>query len=325
MPAWISATSAILSGQAAKEQTLEQVSAVLCFSEYYNGKWQPAKTSDTAAPVNLGVIPAGTFPRSAVALRPWTAADPSDTSLYVQVTSSDNFPSGPWCTSDAIDPGLPQASHLDGSARDSSCTTPTALLCAGVTSAGRANGPTGGKNPHRLAHARMAKYGTSKSGKDGYTNTDFNGLSSRADPQRPAAGDARWPPSKTLRTNGTCRSSSKTHGKCSSSRPASSPHCSTTSPVTALPPTSPWPDGIIPAIPPLVVPRPPVPGGPVLVPTGLADPGLAQRALLSTGTLRAALASTGSLTFQGRQIGAAGSIGSTQQRPGIAAEKKGQP
>ena len=31
-----------------KSQTQEQVSAILCFSEYYNGKWQPAKTSDAA-------------------------------------------------------------------------------------------------------------------------------------------------------------------------------------------------------------------------------------------------------------------------------------
>ena len=93
-------------GQAAKTQTQEQVSAILCFSEYYNGKWQPAKTSDTATPVDLGVMHAGTFQRSAVVLRPWTAVDPSDTSLYVQVTSSDNFPSGLWGKPTQLTPDL---------------------------------------------------------------------------------------------------------------------------------------------------------------------------------------------------------------------------
>ena len=36
------------------------VQAVLCWSEYYNGKWQPAKTSDVNNPVPLGpYVPAG--------------------------------------------------------------------------------------------------------------------------------------------------------------------------------------------------------------------------------------------------------------------------
>src|SRR5207247_2336669 len=83
-------------------------------------------------------------------------------------------------------------------------------------------------------------------------------------------------------------------------------------------------DGIVSAIPPLVVNRPPVPAGPGLIPTGLTDPSLAQRALLSTGTLRAALASTGSLTFQGRQIGAVGSVGGAEEQPGITAKEKSQ-
>jgi len=33
------------------------VKAVLCWSEYYNGKWQPAKTSDIERPVNIGIFP----------------------------------------------------------------------------------------------------------------------------------------------------------------------------------------------------------------------------------------------------------------------------
>ena len=35
---------------------LSQVLAVLCWSEYYNGKWQPTKTSDVNNPVSLGTF-----------------------------------------------------------------------------------------------------------------------------------------------------------------------------------------------------------------------------------------------------------------------------
>lgn len=35
------------------------VQAVLCYSEYYNGKWQPPKTSDPNRPVNVDTSPAG--------------------------------------------------------------------------------------------------------------------------------------------------------------------------------------------------------------------------------------------------------------------------
>jgi len=34
-----------------------QVQAVLCLSEYYNGKWQPTKTSDVNSPLDLGSFP----------------------------------------------------------------------------------------------------------------------------------------------------------------------------------------------------------------------------------------------------------------------------
>ena len=33
------------------------VQAVLCWSEYYNGKWQPTKTSDVNRPTSLGYYP----------------------------------------------------------------------------------------------------------------------------------------------------------------------------------------------------------------------------------------------------------------------------
>ncbi len=48
------------------------VQAVLCWSEYYNGKWQPAKTSDINKPTKLGTYAAsgsGAFDRSSLQLR----------------------------------------------------------------------------------------------------------------------------------------------------------------------------------------------------------------------------------------------------------------
>src|SRR5262249_10551155 len=49
------------------------VHALLCWSEYYNGKWQPAKTSDPDRPTYLGTYFTGEdteFPRWAVRLAP---------------------------------------------------------------------------------------------------------------------------------------------------------------------------------------------------------------------------------------------------------------
>src|SRR4051812_36443136 len=47
------------------------VKVVLCWSEYYNGKWQAAKTSDPVRPAHLGTFDAsgsGKFNRSKVRL-----------------------------------------------------------------------------------------------------------------------------------------------------------------------------------------------------------------------------------------------------------------
>jgi hypothetical protein len=65
----------------------DQVGVVLNFSEYYNGQWQPVKTSDVSKPLVLSQFPPGQFDRSTLFIRPWTAADPADESLYVQVTN----------------------------------------------------------------------------------------------------------------------------------------------------------------------------------------------------------------------------------------------
>jgi hypothetical protein len=66
----------------------EKIAVVLHFSEYYDGRWQSVKTSDVSNPLVLGQLaPPGQFDRSTLFIRPWTAADPADESLYVQVTS----------------------------------------------------------------------------------------------------------------------------------------------------------------------------------------------------------------------------------------------
>jgi hypothetical protein len=54
--------------QAAQPQNTT-VQAVLCWSEFYNGKWQPAKTSDIHRPAGLGTIDANAFDLDR---NPWT-------------------------------------------------------------------------------------------------------------------------------------------------------------------------------------------------------------------------------------------------------------
>ena len=45
-------------GVQAQLQNSITVNAVLCWSEFYNGKWQPTKTSDINRPTSLGTFPA---------------------------------------------------------------------------------------------------------------------------------------------------------------------------------------------------------------------------------------------------------------------------
>jgi len=49
-------------------QPMTMVQAVLCWSEYYNGKWQSTKTSDVSKPVDLGQFSTNAFDRSALRL-----------------------------------------------------------------------------------------------------------------------------------------------------------------------------------------------------------------------------------------------------------------
>lgn len=59
----------------AKNNLREIVQAVLCWSEYYNGKWQPTKTSDVGNPSELGRFVPGAFNRSNLRL---SAAEEGD-------------------------------------------------------------------------------------------------------------------------------------------------------------------------------------------------------------------------------------------------------
>jgi hypothetical protein len=66
-------------------KTKMTVQAVLCWSEYYNGKWQPARTSEVERPTELGkFFPAGpgAFQRSALQLRFDEEGDALRVSVY---------------------------------------------------------------------------------------------------------------------------------------------------------------------------------------------------------------------------------------------------
>jgi len=60
--------------------------AVLCWSEYYNGKWQPAKTSDLNRPVELGVFDAG-GPRAFDRTKLWLSAHEVEGTLRISFHS----------------------------------------------------------------------------------------------------------------------------------------------------------------------------------------------------------------------------------------------
>ena len=54
--------------EGSEQNTRELIGSVLCWSEYYDGKWQPPKTSDVTAPLNLGEFAANTFSRNLLTL-----------------------------------------------------------------------------------------------------------------------------------------------------------------------------------------------------------------------------------------------------------------
>ena len=62
----------------AETTTKVAVQAVLCWSEYYNGKWQPTKTSDINRPIDLGTFPpAGQYAFLRTELQLWPFEDGS--------------------------------------------------------------------------------------------------------------------------------------------------------------------------------------------------------------------------------------------------------
>lgn len=63
------------------------VQAVLCWSEYYNGKWQPAKTSDVNHPTELGEFPltgSDAFDRSVLEFRVFKYPDSGPLCVFVR-------------------------------------------------------------------------------------------------------------------------------------------------------------------------------------------------------------------------------------------------
>ena len=76
----------------ATKQTAMQTSAVLCFSEYYNGHWQSPKTSDVSDTVDVTSLARPPLGRAGISIRPWRNVDPSDEALYVELTSATDRP-----------------------------------------------------------------------------------------------------------------------------------------------------------------------------------------------------------------------------------------
>lgn len=67
----------------------ESIGINLSWSEYYNNKWQPRKTSDLNNPVELGVFNTGTFERKS--LEPLSYGFDSSGFLVIRVTAEEHF------------------------------------------------------------------------------------------------------------------------------------------------------------------------------------------------------------------------------------------
>lgn len=65
------------------------VKAILCWSEYFNGKWQETRTSDTAKPLTIDKIAINTFNRSKYGLCSVEFPDP-DPKLMIMILGSDS-------------------------------------------------------------------------------------------------------------------------------------------------------------------------------------------------------------------------------------------
>lgn len=68
-------------------QTALTVTGLLCFSEYYNGQWQPVRTSEIDQAADLSALIDKPTDRRKLSLRAWENTDSSDEALYVQVAA----------------------------------------------------------------------------------------------------------------------------------------------------------------------------------------------------------------------------------------------
>jgi hypothetical protein len=74
-------------GASAKRNAKVTVKAVLCWSEYYDGKWQPARTSDIERPTELGrfeTAGANAFDRSITRILTRESSSPEALLVYIQ-------------------------------------------------------------------------------------------------------------------------------------------------------------------------------------------------------------------------------------------------
>jgi hypothetical protein len=299
-------------GRSAAGQTLTRVSAVLCFAEFYNGAWQPVKTSDVGDPIDLGTWTAGMFDRTKLRIRPWHSADATDESLYVQITSDSMFPAANWYWYRYLDfydwkwsAGF--VLHNTHSAPVPWPDAPGAFLQppdrARILHTSAPTSPAGGV-------AFSVRYGTTDTPGGGYLESDFTGLGKRpiltgSLPQTVTAAqhdvvdqwsmpfffaDHRNAFYVTTSTWTRWVSQYVGFGASGPAGPAARAD-----------------------IPPLVLgPRPTDPGGPYELVGELADPEQGQRAVGDGHALRVGLASGELVSYQGREVGATGSTAPQQ-------------
>jgi hypothetical protein len=293
-------------------QAQSNIGAVLYFSEYYNGKWQPPKTSDLNNPLPLLTMDSSEFDRSTLALRPWKAADPADESLYLQVTMNwiqprtDDWLSGQTTGGNGdIGTGTGFVLYNTHSAPRRYSDVKAAPLMA----------PARVRELGQFYSALFAAYGTSNSPG---TYSDFNGLNSALWVLidnlgvRPAVTEAQpdvtdqWDipffvadPRNVFYV--TTEVAQVLYGGFGGFILGD----------TVLPAATALATGI----PDLVTLTPAVPPGQPAVTADMGDPDSAQRALLSTARFRIALSSGNDFEFNGRQIGFAGSVNTEQARP----------
>ena len=273
---------------------------MLCFSEYYNGAWQPVKSSDVNAPLDIMTVAAGTFDRSMLDVRPYRAADPTDEALYVHVTTRDDTPfvNSPWMF---LLPGFVVHNTHSEPIAWSDLSGPVTIADATRM---RTLPPSGGASGNRQLRSSYATRGPDSVWGPQYPNASTVDVLTGTLPQaiRQAQSDTpdQWSMPFLLSdarnvfyvsTSVAYRwfSVFQGYGLVNAGRVLEAP-------MTAL-------------IPPVVVSGPPQqPGQPVEITSLLGDPLRAQDALTQAPGLRAALGSSAPLDFGGVSVGASGTV-----------------